>query len=110
MRDRSMQRLGIAQNAESKASKSFRLCDADGARFGVRRSEPTSIQRCRAVANEPERGKRCLMRHLVWIVIAAQPCGVPLQHPMRRRDLRPFVTGRYAKSSATLGDSALCRN
>jgi len=29
-RDRSMQRLGTAQNAEPKGSKSFRLCDAGG--------------------------------------------------------------------------------
>jgi len=31
-----MHRFGMAQNAEPKASKSFRACDAGGARFGDR--------------------------------------------------------------------------
>ncbi len=30
-----MQRFGMAQNAELKASKSFRACDAGGARFDL---------------------------------------------------------------------------
>jgi hypothetical protein len=38
-----VQRFGIAQNAEPKASKSFRACDAGGARFSDR--APGSIER-----------------------------------------------------------------
>jgi hypothetical protein len=40
-----MQRVGIVQNAEPKASKSFRACDAFGARFGVLGGLMVELQR-----------------------------------------------------------------
>jgi len=38
-----MQWFGIAQNAEPKASKSFRACDAGGARFGDLSVRPVGL-------------------------------------------------------------------
>jgi hypothetical protein len=58
-RDRSMQRFGVAQDAESKASKSFRACDAGGARFGVFLPRPPTQPEVVVPAADPLRAPAC---------------------------------------------------